>query len=100
MPVAGQDPVLDTAAVEWETHVRTTIVKGVNVSGIIDQQDRGMAAMHDEAPLVLQIGQGSYMYEVRGFAIHRCVPRSFASRPFQSLAFTGGAEAFGRTGWH
>ena len=28
VPMTGQDTVLDTAALEWEAHVRATIVEG------------------------------------------------------------------------
>ena len=76
MPVAGQDPIVDAAAFEWETHVRTTIIKGEDASSIVDHQYRRMTAMHHKAAFLLQIGQASHMYEVRGRIPPQAIPHS------------------------
>ena len=38
MPMAGQDTVLDGAAIEWEAHVRASIVEGKTSAAVIDGQ--------------------------------------------------------------
>src|SRR5258706_14637618 len=55
VPVAGQDAILDAAAVEWKAHVRTAIVEGENASTVIDNEDRSMGTAHDEAFFRLQL---------------------------------------------
>ena len=57
VPMTGQDPVLDAAAVEREAHVRAPIVERKDPPAIIDDEDRTMGAMHDEPTLRLQLFQ-------------------------------------------
>ena len=51
MPVTGQNPVLDAAAIEREAHMRAAIVEREDAFPMVDHQDRGMAAVHHERPL-------------------------------------------------
>ena len=47
MPMAGQDPVLDAAPIERETHVRAPIVKREDAAAVVHDQDRAVAAVND-----------------------------------------------------
>jgi hypothetical protein len=76
MPMACQDPVLHAAPIERKTHVRAAVVEREDVSAVVKYQNRGMAAMCHETPLVFQFGQASHVHEVRGRRIHWTVPRS------------------------
>src|SRR5213078_90896 len=53
VPVTGQDAVLDAAALEREAHVRAPIVEGEDAPAVVDDEDRTMAAVHNEPPLEL-----------------------------------------------
>ena len=55
MPVAGQDAVLDAAALERKAHVRATVVEGEDAPAVVDDEDRTMATVHNEPPLRLQL---------------------------------------------
>jgi hypothetical protein len=44
MPMAGQDAVLDAAAMEWETQMRAAIVEGEHTPVLVDEKNRAMAA--------------------------------------------------------
>ena len=76
MPMTGQDAVLDAAAIERKAHVRAAVVEREDASPVIDHQDRGMATMHHEPTLGLQLGEAARAHEVRGRHIHRRIPRS------------------------
>jgi hypothetical protein len=54
MPVAGQDPIRNAAALQRETHVRAAVVEREDTSLIVDEKDRRMPAVHDEPALGLQ----------------------------------------------
>jgi hypothetical protein len=58
VPMTGQDPVLDAAAVEREAHVRAPIVERKDATAVIEDKDRAMCAMHDEPALRLQLFEG------------------------------------------
>jgi hypothetical protein len=53
VPMTGQDAVLDAAALEWEAHVRATIVEGEDAAAVVDDKDWTMAAVHNKPPLGL-----------------------------------------------
>ena len=55
VPMTGQDAVLDAAALERKTHVRTTIIQGEYAPPVVDDEDRATATVHDEPPLRLQL---------------------------------------------
>src|SRR5687768_13296271 len=54
VPVTGQDPVCDAAALQRKAHVRAPVVEREDTSLIVDEKDRRMPAVHDEAALGLQ----------------------------------------------
>ena len=71
MPVAGQNAVRDAAALQRETHVRAAVVEREDASLIVDEQDRRMPAVHDEAALGLQLVEAAGPHKLRGQRIHR-----------------------------
>ena len=64
--MAGQDTVLDAAAVERKTHVRTAIVERENALLGLDDEDRTMRPMYNELPLGLQFLKTARAHEIRG----------------------------------
>ena len=54
VPMAGQDAVLDAAAVQRKAHVRTAIVEREDAPPVMNNQDWAMAAVHDEPAFRLQ----------------------------------------------
>ena len=70
VPVAGQDAVLDAAAIEREAHVRATIVEGEDAPAVVDDEDRTMPPVHDEPPLRLQLLEAARAHEFRGRRVH------------------------------
>ncbi len=57
MPVAGEDPVADGAAVERKAHVRATVVDRVHRVALTEQADRLPVEVDDEAPRRAQLRQ-------------------------------------------
>src|SRR5215831_3128708 len=55
MPMTGQDAVIDAAAIEREAHVWATIVEGKDAPSVVNDEDRTMAAVHDEPAFRLQL---------------------------------------------
>jgi hypothetical protein len=55
VPMTGQDTVLDTAPFEREPHVRATIVEGEDASAVVNDKDRAMATVQNEASFGLQL---------------------------------------------
>jgi hypothetical protein len=53
--MTGQDAVLDAAALEWEAHVRATIVEGEDTPAVVDDEDWTMAAVQNEPSLRLEL---------------------------------------------
>src|SRR5215472_9445028 len=76
MPMAGQDAVLDAASFQRETHVRTAIVEREDLSALVYEQDRAVAAMHNNSTLDPQFFKSSGAYEIRGRVIHRRLLRN------------------------
>jgi hypothetical protein len=64
MPMAGQDAVVDAAAIERKAHMRAAVVKGEDASPVMNHQDRGMAAMQHEPTLGLKLGETAGAYKV------------------------------------
>jgi hypothetical protein len=64
MPVAGQDAVVDAAAVEGKAHVRAAVVEREDASPVVNHQDRGMAAMQHEPTLGLQLGETAGTHKI------------------------------------
>ena len=54
VPVAGQNAVLDASAVEWEAHMRTTVVEGKDSTPVFNDQNGAMRATDDEPPFALE----------------------------------------------
>jgi hypothetical protein len=78
VPMAGQDAVLDAAAVEREAHVRATIVESEHAPAVVDDEDRTMAAVQDEPALGLQFLEAPGQREVRVRRVHRRPPAAGA----------------------
>jgi hypothetical protein len=55
MPMTRQDAILDGASLEWEAHVRTTIVESEDAAAIVDDKDWTMTAAKNEAAFRLQL---------------------------------------------
>ena len=72
MPMASEDAVLDAAAIERKAHMRAAVVEREDASPVVDDQDRGMAAMQHEPTLGLQLGEAACAHKVGGRHIHRC----------------------------
>ena len=49
MPVTGQNSISDTAAIEWETHMRTAIVDGMQAILVSYDRERVSVHLHDGA---------------------------------------------------
>ena len=84
VPVAGQDTVLDAAAVERKPHVRTAIVKRENAPAVVNDEDRTMRPAHDELPFGLQLLEAARANEVRDRTIH--------GRSYPAIVPYGGRE--------
>ena len=70
VPVAGQDAILDAAAVERKPHVWTAIVECEDALTVVNHEDRTMRPAHDEPPLGLQLLEAARADEVRDRNIH------------------------------
>ena len=70
VPVAGQDPVLDAAAIEREAHVRASVVEGKDAPAVVDDEDRAMGAVYDEPARRLQLVEGPCKREARVRHVH------------------------------
>src|SRR5262249_10990700 len=81
VPRTGQDTVLDAAALEREAHVRATIVEGEHAPAVVDHEDRTIATVHEEPPLLFQLLEASRKREVLVRRIHEHTSRS----PFAAL---------------
>jgi hypothetical protein len=68
--MADQDTGFDTAAIEREALVRTTIVERKNSPAVIDDEDRTVAAVNDKPALRLQLFEGSRKREFLGRRVH------------------------------
>src|ERR1700736_4573524 len=55
VPVAGQDAVLNAAAIERETHVGAAIVKREDVPTLMHEQHRAVAAVHNKPAFGFQL---------------------------------------------
>ena len=64
MPMAGEDAVLDAAAIERKAHMRAAVVEREDAFRVINHQDRGMAAMQHEPTLGLQLGETAGAHKV------------------------------------
>ena len=71
MPVTGQDPICDAAALQREAHVRAPVVEREDTSVVVHEQDRRMPAVHDEPTLGLQFVKAAGPHKLRGQRVHR-----------------------------
>jgi hypothetical protein len=80
--MAGQDAILDTAALEREAHMGAAIVEGKDAPLIVDHEDRPMRAVHDEPPFCLQLveGRGSRIFKVQRVHEHASRNRFWGGR--------------------
>src|ERR1700730_13504610 len=58
VPVAGQDAVLNAAAIERETHMGAAIVEREDVPTLMHEQDRATAAVQDKSAFGFQLFEG------------------------------------------
>jgi hypothetical protein len=70
MPMAGQDAVLDAAAMEWETQMRAAIVEGEHTPVLVDEKNRAMAAAHNKPPLGFRLLAVDHMHNVWSRRVH------------------------------
>src|SRR5882672_8728489 len=70
VPVAGQDAVLDAATIQRETHMRAAIVEREHVPVLVHEENRAMAAVHNEPPLGFQLLKAARAHEIRSPGIH------------------------------
>ena len=57
VPVAGEDAVVDAAAIEGEAHVGAAVVQGVNAVAVADEHQSAVARAHSVAGPSGEIGQ-------------------------------------------
>jgi hypothetical protein len=69
MPMTRKDTVLDTAPIQWETHMRAAIVERENMSVFVNQENWAMAAVDNDPPPGLQLLKAGRVNEVRILAI-------------------------------
>jgi hypothetical protein len=84
VPVAGEDTVLDRAAVERKAEVGTTVIEGHDLAGVMDDEERRARAAEHELALGFELVQGANADEVVvGFTHIAMSPGPFAamSRP-------------------
>src|SRR6266478_3941852 len=83
VPVAGQDAVLDAAAIQWETHMRAAIVEREHLPVLVHEENRAMAAVHNKPPLGFQLLKATRAHEIQGRVIHRrLIRQEAAGAPF------------------
>src|SRR5262249_42900056 len=73
MPVAGQNTVLDAAAFQGKTHMRTAVVEREDVAFCVHEQDRSVAAVHNKSALGFQLFKSAGTRKIRDRMIHRRV---------------------------
>jgi hypothetical protein len=85
VPMTGQDPVLDAAALQREAHVRATIVDGEDAPAIVDHKDRTMGAVQNEPPLCLELLKAAREHEFHGWYVHQHTCRGCLFAGFRYL---------------
>ena len=73
VPMASEDAVLDAAAIERKAHMWAAVVEPEDVPPVVNQQDRGMAPVHHEPTLSLQLSETAGTHKVGGRHIHHVV---------------------------
>ncbi len=76
VPVAGEDPVGDRAAMERKAHVRTAIVDGVDLAALREQADRVAVEVDDEPAGRVQLVERGGASALCGHYGHRDKPRT------------------------
>jgi hypothetical protein len=69
--MAGQDAVLDAASLKREAHVRAPIVEGEDAPTVVDDKDRAMTAVQDDAPLRLKVLKAAGEHEFPTRHVHK-----------------------------
>ena len=59
VPMAGQDPILDTAAFEREAHVRASVVEREDAPAVVDDEHGRMAPLDEDSALGRQLGEAA-----------------------------------------
>jgi hypothetical protein len=73
MPVTGEDAFPDRAPIQWESHMRATIIDGMNLSVVREQSDDMPVQLHDCTAGRFHLSQGSCHYKVSRF-VHKNLP--------------------------
>jgi hypothetical protein len=74
MPVAGQDPVLDAAAVKRKAHVRASVVEGDHIAAISHDQHGAAGRADHHAAAVAQLAERPDANEARAGVVHAVAP--------------------------
>jgi hypothetical protein len=69
--MTGRDAVLDAAAFKREAHVRATIVEGEDAPAVVDDKDRTMATVQNEASFGLQFVKAAREHEFLIRHVHK-----------------------------
>ena len=70
VPVAGQDAVLDAAAIQRKAHMRAAIVEREHTTFVVDDEYRTMPPVRDQPPLRFQLLEAARAHEIRGWCVH------------------------------
>ena len=95
MPVAGQDAILNAAAVERKPHVWTSIVEREDTPAIVNDEDRTMRPAHDEPPLGPQLLEATRADEACGRNIHGRSYPALLPRPRRAWAYVPALSSMG-----
>ena len=74
VPMTGQDAVLDAASLKREAHVRATIVEGEDATTVVNDKDRPMIAVQNDAPLRLKVLKAAGEHELFIRSVHDISP--------------------------
>src|SRR5919108_2569261 len=64
VPVAGENTVFDRASIQRESHVRTAVIDGINVTIVVIDGNSMAAATHHDTAALPELTQGPYSNEV------------------------------------
>ena len=79
MPMTGQNAVIDAAALERKAHVRATVIEREDAPAVVNDEDRAMAAVHNQPALRLQLLKGPRKREFSVRCVHVPLGRLQAS---------------------
>ena len=99
VPVAGEDAVLDRAAVERKAKVGTTVIEGQDLARVIDDEERRAGAAEHQFALGLELVQGADADQAVRCLVHvPCFPVP-SRRMFAIIAARGSRHGLVRIIW-